>query len=80
MEKKFKKILALLFIFVTILAGTPAYTIETKAADSDFVYIKEWWSGNVTITGYKGSSKSVVIPNTLGGGNVVTIKNLKMMH
>ena len=42
MGKKIKKILALLFIFVIILVGTPAYTIETKAADSDFVYTKEW--------------------------------------
>ena len=75
MGKKIKKILALLFIFVIILVGTPAYTIETKAADSDFVYTRGWGSGNVTITGYKGSSKAVVIPDNLGGGNVVTIKN-----
>jgi len=47
------------------------YCIWLKTNDaSDFTYTK---SSNITITGYSGSSKDVVIPETIEGKSVTTI-------
>ncbi len=73
MIKKCKTFLAVLCAITMIITAVPVSVNASENTSGDFTYIRLESSKEVCITGYKGSSPTVVVPETIDSLKVTTI-------
>ena len=70
--KKICIVMLVLLLVLTLFSGTTFAATPVQPPEGDFTW-SDNGDGTVTITGYKGSAKDIIIPDTLGGKSVTVI-------